>query len=49
MPAPNWRCVATARTSVVPWCKIYKNLARHMPDNGMQMVMFTHQRPGGLG
>lgn len=24
---------------------IYKNLARHMPDNGMQMVMFTHQNP----
>lgn len=24
---------------------IYKNLARHMPDNGMQMVMFTHQDP----
>lgn len=25
--------------------EIYKNLARHMPDNGMQMVMFTHQDP----
>jgi hypothetical protein len=24
---------------------IYQNLARHMPDNGMQMVMFTHQDP----
>ncbi len=24
---------------------IYSNLARHMPDNGMQMVMFTHQDP----
>ena len=24
---------------------IYKNLTRHMPDNGMQMVMFTHQDP----
>lgn len=24
---------------------IYKNLAKHMPDNGMQMVMFTHQNP----
>ena len=24
---------------------IYRNLARHMPDNGMQMVMFTHQDP----
>ena len=26
--------------------EIYKNLAQHMPDNGMQMVMFTHQDPG---
>ncbi len=24
---------------------IYKNLARHMPDNGLQMVMFTHKNP----
>lgn len=24
---------------------IYQNLARHMPDTGMQMVMFTHQDP----
>ncbi|NDD11642.1 MAG: DUF1156 domain-containing protein, partial [Betaproteobacteria bacterium] len=24
---------------------IYRNLARHMPDNGFQMVMFTHQNP----
>lgn len=24
---------------------IYKNLARHMPDNGLQMVQFTHQDP----
>jgi len=24
---------------------VYKNLARHMPDNGLQMVMFTHQNP----
>lgn len=31
---------------------IYKNLAKHMPDNGLQMVMFTHQNPAvwaGLG
>lgn len=31
---------------------IYKNLARHMPDSGMQMVQFTHQDPAvwaGLG
>jgi putative DNA methylase len=25
--------------------EIYKNLAQHMPDNGMQLVMFTHQNP----
>lgn len=25
--------------------EIYKNLARHMPGNGLQMVMFTHQDP----
>lgn len=25
--------------------EIYRNLARNMPDNGMQMVMFTHQNP----
>jgi adenine-specific DNA methylase len=24
---------------------IYRNLARHMPDNGLQMVQFTHQDP----
>jgi adenine-specific DNA methylase len=24
---------------------IYQNLARHMPDNGLQMVQFTHQDP----
>jgi putative DNA methylase len=24
---------------------IYKNLTRHMPDDGLQMVMFTHQNP----
>jgi putative DNA methylase len=26
--------------------EIYKNLTRHMPDHGLQMVMFTHQDPG---
>ena len=26
--------------------EIYKNLARHMPENGLQMVQFTHQDPG---
>ena len=25
--------------------EIYKNLTRHMPDDGLQMVMFTHQDP----
>lgn len=25
--------------------EIYQNLAKHMPDNGLQMVMFTHQNP----
>jgi len=25
--------------------EIYRNLARNMPDNGLQMVMFTHQNP----
>ena len=25
--------------------EIYRNLARHMPDNGLQIVMFTHQNP----
>ena len=25
--------------------EIYQNLTRHMPDNGLQMVMFTHQDP----
>jgi adenine-specific DNA methylase len=24
---------------------VYRNLANHMPDNGLQMVMFTHQDP----
>lgn len=25
--------------------EIYRNLSQHMPDNGMQVVMFTHQSP----
>jgi putative DNA methylase len=25
--------------------EVYSNLREHMPDNGMQMVMFTHQDP----
>jgi hypothetical protein len=24
----------------------YRNLAAHMPDNGMQVVMFSHQDAG---
>jgi len=30
------------RRSIV---EIYKNLTRHMPDDGLRMVMFTHQDP----
>jgi hypothetical protein len=26
--------------------EIYTNLAKQMPENGMQLVMFTHQNPG---
>lgn len=26
--------------------EIYRNLANHMPSEGMQLVMFTHQNPG---
>ena len=25
--------------------EVYRNLTRHMPDNGLQLVMFTHQNP----
>ena len=25
--------------------EVYRNLARNMPENGLQMVMFTHQNP----
>lgn len=25
--------------------EVYRNLSNHMPDNGMQVVMFTHQSP----
>jgi len=25
--------------------EVYKNLTEHMPENGMQVVMFTHQNP----
>ena len=50
---PGW--VADARASLAvrgsgddfkrSMVEIYSNLARHMPDNGLQLVMFTHQNP----
>ena len=50
---PEWTPDARAELSVRgdgedfrrSMVEIYKNLARHMPDNGLQMVMFTHQDP----
>ncbi|QMV74458.1 DUF1156 domain-containing protein [Comamonas piscis] len=50
---PNWTPDARAELAVRgdgedfrrSMVEIYKNLARHMPDNGLQMVMFTHQDP----
>ena len=50
---PNWIPDARAELAVRgdgddfrrSMVEIYKNLAQHMPDNGMQMVMFTHQNP----
>lgn len=51
---PEWTADARAELAVRgdgedfrrSMVEIYKNLARHMPDNGMQMVQFTHQDPG---
>ena len=51
---PNWVTDARAELAVRgngedfrrSMVAIYKNLARHMPDNGLQMVQFTHQDPG---
>ncbi len=51
---PEWSADARAELAVRgdgedfrhSMVEIYKNLARHMPDNGMQMVQFTHQDPG---
>ena len=50
---PEWAADARAELAVRgdgedfrrSMVEIYKNLARHMPDNGLQMVMFTHQDP----
>jgi putative DNA methylase len=50
---PNWTPDARAELAVRgdgddfrrSMVDIYRNLARHMPDNGLQMVMFTHQNP----
>ena len=51
---PGWTADARAELAVRgdgenfrrSMVEIYKNLARHMPDNGLQMVQFTHQDPG---
>lgn len=51
---PNWTPDARAELAVCgdgedfrrSMVEIYRNLARHMPDDGLQMVMFTHQDPG---
>ena len=50
---PEWTADARAELAVRgdgedfrrSMVEIYKNLARHMPNNGLQMVMFTHQDP----
>jgi adenine-specific DNA methylase len=50
---PEWPCDARAELAVRgdgedfrrSMMEIYRNLAHHMPDNGLQMVMFTHQNP----
>ena len=50
---PEWTADARAELAVRgdgddfrrSMVEIYKNLTRHMPDNGLQMVMFTHQDP----
>lgn len=51
---PGWTADARAELAVRgdgedfrhSMVEIYSNLARHMPDNGLQMVQFTHQDPG---
>ena len=50
---PNWTPDSRAELAVRgsgenfrrSMVEIYKNLCRHMPDAGLQMVMFTHQDP----
>ena len=50
---PEWTADARAELAVRgdgddfrrSMVEIYRNLTRHMPDNGLQMVMFTHQDP----
>ncbi len=50
---PDWSSDARAELAVRgdgddfrhSMVEVYRNLAAHMPDNGMQMVMFTHQDP----
>ncbi len=50
---PEWSADARAELAVRgdgedfrrSMVEIYRNLARHMPDKGLQMVMFTHQDP----
>ncbi|WP_243366424.1 anti-phage-associated DUF1156 domain-containing protein [Fundidesulfovibrio soli] len=51
---PNWVPDARAELAVRgdgedfrrSMVDIYRNLARCMPDNGLQLVMFTHKNPG---
>ncbi len=50
---PNWHTDARQALAVRgsgddfkrSMVEVYSNLARHMPDNGLQLVMFTHQNP----
>jgi putative DNA methylase len=50
---PDWKPDARAELAVRgdgedfrrSMVQVYRNLTRHMPENGMQMVMFTHQDP----
>ena len=50
---PNWMSDARAELAVKgdgddfrrSMVEIYQNLSLNMPENGMQMVMFTHQNP----
>jgi adenine-specific DNA methylase len=50
---PDWKIDARAELAVRgdgedfrrSMVEIYRNLTQHMPDNGLQLVMFTHQDP----